>query len=114
MTQLATRTQAFGLIADGVAAGLSAPWRLYLARGCRYVSLSVGDRDEWNAWRAHLGCPEMSVRVYQAGGEIHRASLAEVVLDGCRISVELVEDVGIEDLDRLLVADPTVVGPEER
>ncbi|MBO4208094.1 hypothetical protein [Micromonospora echinofusca] len=114
MTQLATRTQAFGLIADGVAAGLSAPWRLYLARGCRYVSLSVGDRDEWNAWRAHLGCPEMSVRVYQSGGEIHRASLAEVVLDGCRISVELVEDVGIEDLDRLLTVDPTVVGPEER
>jgi hypothetical protein len=35
VTEIATRAQAFGLIADGVAAGLSAPWRLYLARGCR-------------------------------------------------------------------------------
>ena len=40
MTELATRAQAFGLIAEGVAAGLSAPWRLYLARGCRYLSLT--------------------------------------------------------------------------
>ena len=65
MTELATRAQAFRLIADGVAAGLSAPWRLYLARGSRYLSLNVGDRLEWNSWRAHLGCPEISVRVYQ-------------------------------------------------
>jgi len=114
VTELATRSQAFGLIAEGVAAGLSAPWRLYLARGCRYVSLNVGDRDEWNSWRTHLGCPEMSVRVYDAGGEIRRASLAEVVLDGCRISVELVEEIGTDDLDLLLVADPTGADPEER
>ncbi|WP_422771747.1 hypothetical protein ACN28C_01050 [Plantactinospora sp. WMMC1484] len=108
MTELATRAQAFGLIADGVAAGLSAPWRLYLARGCRYLSLNVGDRAEWNSWRAHLGCPELSVRVYDAGGEVRRASVAEVVLDGCRISVELVEEVSTDDLDRLLVSDPTL------
>ncbi|WP_328340132.1 hypothetical protein [Micromonospora sp. NBC_00421] len=114
MTELATRSQAFGLIAEGVAAGLSAPWRLYLARGCRYLSLSVGDRDEWDAWRAHLGCPEMSVRVYDAGGEIRRSSMAEVVLDGCRISVELVEEVSTEDLERLLVVDPSPVEPEDR
>ncbi|NGM12219.1 hypothetical protein O3597_21070 [Verrucosispora sp. WMMA2044] len=114
MTELATRAQAFGLVAEGVAAGLSAPWRLYLARGCRYLSLSVGDRAEWNAWRTHLGCPELSVRVYDAGGEIRRSSMAEVVMDGCRISVELVEEIGIDDLDRLLVADPTTVEPEER
>ncbi|MEW2383249.1 hypothetical protein AB0873_14335 [Micromonospora sp. NPDC047707] len=114
MTELATRAQAFGLIADGVAAGLTAPWRLYLARGCRYLSLSVGDRAEWNAWRTHLGCPELSVRVYDAGGEIRRASVAEVVLDGCRISVELVEEVSTDDLDRLLVVDPTPAEPEER
>ena len=114
MTELATRAQAFGLVAAGVAAGLSAPWRLYLARGCRYLSLSVGDRAEWNAWRTHLGCPELSVRVYDAGGEIRRSSMAEVVLDGCRISVELVEEIGIDDLDRLLVADPTTIEPEER
>ncbi|MET8280116.1 hypothetical protein [Micromonospora sp. NPDC005174] len=122
MTELATRAQAFGLIAEGVAAGLSAPWRLYLAQGCRYLSLSVGDRTEWNAWRTHLGCPELSVRVYDAGGEIRRSSVAEVVLDGCRISVELVEEVSTDDLDRLLVADPTAdptadsttVEPEER
>ncbi|MCF0096573.1 hypothetical protein AB0B39_02610 [Micromonospora sp. NPDC049114] len=118
MTELATRAQAFGLIAEGVAAGLSAPWRLYLARGCRYLSLSVGDRTEWNAWRTHLGCPELSVRVYDAGGEIRRSSVAEVVLDGCRISVELVEEVSTDDLDRLLVADPTAdptaAEPEER
>ncbi|MFD6562896.1 hypothetical protein [Micromonospora profundi] len=114
MTELATRAQAFGLIADGVAAGLSAPWRLYLARGCRYLSLSVSDRTEWNAWRTHLGCPELSVRVYDAGGEIRRSSVAEVVLDGCRISVELVEEVSTDDLDRLLVVDPSAVEPEER
>ncbi|MEU1751361.1 hypothetical protein ABZ436_01675 [Micromonospora matsumotoense] len=114
MTELATRAQAFGLIAEGVAAGLSAPWRLYLARGCRYLSLSVGDRDEWNSWRTHLGCPEMSVRVYDAGGEIRRSSMAEVVLDGCRISVELVEEVSTEDLERLLVVDPSQAEPEDR
>ncbi|MCI4064269.1 hypothetical protein MRQ36_17375 [Micromonospora sp. R77] len=114
MTELATRAQAFGLIAEGVAAGLSAPWRLYLARGCRYVSLSVGDREEWDAWRTHLGCPELSVRVYDAGGEIRRSSVAEVVLDGCRISVELVEDVSTADLERLLVAEPSPSEPEER
>ncbi|MBQ1025960.1 hypothetical protein [Micromonospora sp. C95] len=114
MTELATRAQAFSLVAEGVAAGLSAPWRLYLARGCRYLSLSVGDRAEWNAWRTHLGCPELSVRVYDAGGEIRRSSMAEVVMDGCRISVELVEEVGTDDLDRLLVVDPTTVEPEER
>ncbi|WP_319458979.1 hypothetical protein [Micromonospora sp. RTP1Z1] len=113
MTELATRAQAFGLIAEGVAAGLSAPWRLYLARGCRYLSLSVGDRDEWNAWRTHLGCPELSVRVYDAGGEIRRSSVAEVVLDGCRITVELVEEVSTADLERLLVVDPAAE-PEER
>ncbi|GAA4567117.1 hypothetical protein GCM10023176_18620 [Micromonospora coerulea] len=113
MTELATRAQAFGLIAEGVAGGLSAPWRLYLARGCRYLSLSVGDRDEWNAWRTHLGCPELSVRVYDAGGEIRRTSVAEILLDGCRISVELVEEVSTADLERLLVVDPAVE-PEER
>lgn len=114
MTELATRAQAFGLIAEGVAAGLTAPWRLYLARGCRYLSLNVGDRAEWNAWRTHLGCPELSVRVYDAGGDIRRASVAEVLLDGCRISVELVEEVSTEDLDQLLVAVPTSIEPEER
>ncbi|MCP3783215.1 MULTISPECIES: hypothetical protein [Micromonospora] len=113
MTELATRAQAFGLIADGVTAGLSAPWRLYLARGCRYLSLSVGDRDEWDAWRTHLGCPELSVRVYDAGGEIRRASVAEVIVDGCRISVELVEEVSTADLERLLVIDP-LPGADER
>lgn len=113
MTQLATRAQAFGLIADGVAAGLSAPWRLYLARGCRYLSLNVGDRVEWNAWRTHLGCPEMSVRVYDAGGEIRRASVAEVVLDGCRISVELVEEVSTDDIDRLLTIEPSAEAEDQ-
>ncbi|BCL15665.1 hypothetical protein GCM10017556_34040 [Micromonospora sagamiensis] len=114
VTELATRAQAFGLVAEGVAAGLSAPWRLYLARGCRHVSLNVADRTEWDAWRAHLGCPELSVRVYDAGGEIRRASVAEVLVDGCRISVELVEEVSTDDLDRLLVVDPAPPGPEER
>jgi hypothetical protein len=111
VTELATRAQAFRLIADGVAAGLSAPWRLYLARGSRYLSLNVGDRLEWNSWRAHLGCPEISVRVYQTDGEIRRASIAEVNLDGCRVSVELVEDVGLDDVDRLLIDDPMAPFP---
>nr|WP_205808558.1 hypothetical protein [Micromonospora sp. HNM0581] len=102
------------MVAEGVAAGLSAPWRVYLARGCRHLSLSVGDRAEWNAWRTHLGCPELSVRVYDAGGEIRRSSMAEVVMDGCRISVELVEEIGTDDLDRLLAVDPTSIEPEER
>jgi hypothetical protein len=114
VTELATRAQAFGLVAEGVAAGLSAPWRLYLARGCRFMSMNVGDRTEWNAWRTHFGCPELSVRVYDAGGEVRRSSVAEVVLDGCRITVELVEEVSTDDLDRLLVVDPTSVEPEER
>lgn len=114
MTELATRAQAFRLIADGVAAGLSAPWRLYLARGCRYVSLNVADRFEWNSWRTHLGCPELSVRVYDAGGEIRRISIAEIVLDGCRISVELVEEVSLGDLDRLLSDDPTAFESEDQ
>ncbi|WFE59898.1 hypothetical protein [Micromonospora sp. WMMD712] len=112
MTELATREQAFGLVAEGVAAGLSAPWRLYLARGCRYLSLNVGDRAEWDAWRTHLNCPELSVRVYDAGGEIRRCSVAELVLDGCRISVELVEEVSTDDLERLLVADPADAGAD--
>lgn len=113
MTRLATRAQAFGLIADGVAAGLSAPWRLYLAQGCRYLSLNVADRAEWNAWRTHLGCPELSVRVYDAGGDIRRASIAEVVLDGCRITVELMEEVSMGDLDRLLTEDPVSFESED-
>lgn len=102
MSGLATRGEAFRLVADGVAAGLSAPWRLYLARGCRYLSLSVGERDEWDAWRTHLGCPVMTVRVYDVAGDIRRASVAEAVIDGCRISVELVEDVSTGDLTQLL------------
>ncbi|WP_434742883.1 hypothetical protein [Micromonospora sp. SH-82] len=113
MTDLATRARAFGLVAQGVAAGLSAPWRLYLARGSRHLSLNVGDHAEWDAWRTHLGCPELSVRVYDAGGEIHRLSVAEVVQDGCRISVELVEEVGTGDVDRLLTpvaASPATTG----
>ena len=108
MTETAHRAQAFGLIADGVAAGLSAPWRVYLARGSRFLSLNVGDRAEWDSWRTHLGCPELSVRVYDAGGGIRRDSVAAGVLDGCRISVELVEEVDIDDLDRLLDPEPVV------
>jgi len=70
---------AFELIADGVAVGLVAPWRLYLARGCRYVSISVGDRAEWDAWRIHLGCPDLTIRVYEAEEVIRRSSVAEIV-----------------------------------
>ncbi|HEX2771288.1 MAG TPA: hypothetical protein VHN18_02520 [Micromonosporaceae bacterium] len=114
MTAVATRAQAFGLIADGVAAGLSAPWRLYLARGCRYLSLNVGDRAEWNAWRTHLGCPELTVRVCDAGDTIRRVSVAEVGLDDCHISVELVEEVAVGDFDQLLVDEPTPFQPEDR
>jgi hypothetical protein len=113
MTAVATRAQAFGLIADGVAAGLSAPWRLYLARGCRFLSINVGDRAEWNAWRTHLGCPELTVRVCDAGDTIRRVSVAEVVLDDCHISVELVEEATVGDLDQLLVDESTPFQPEE-
>lgn len=96
-----TRSRAFGLVADGVSAGLSAPWRVYLARGCRYLSVSVSDRFEWDSWRTHLGCPDLTVRIYEMGGDIRRSSVAEAVRDGCRISVELVEDVPLDGLGRL-------------
>ncbi|MCW6008344.1 hypothetical protein K1W54_27930 [Micromonospora sp. CPCC 205371] len=102
MTDVATRAEAFALIADGVSAGLNVPWRVFLARGTRYVSLSVADRSEWESWRIHLGCPDLSVRVYDAGGDVRRSSIAEVVLRGCRISVELVEEVSMTDIGRLL------------
>jgi hypothetical protein len=101
MTEIGTRTEAFGLVAEGVAGGLAAPWRLYLARGCRYLSLGVGSRDEWESWRTHLGCPDLSVRVYETDGLVRRSSVAEVVRGGCRIAVELVEDIDMGDL-RLL------------
>ena len=105
MTEIATRTEAFGLVADGVAGGLAAPWRLYLARGCRYLSLGVGSRDEWNSWRSHLGCPDLSVRVYETEGLIRRSSVAEVVRGGCRIAVELIEDIDMGDLRLLTRGD---------
>jgi hypothetical protein len=95
------RARAFGLVAEGVAAGLSAPWRVYLARGCRYLALSVGDRTEWDSWRVHLGCPDLTVRIYEVGGDMRRSSVAEVVRDGCRISVELLEDISVNDLGTL-------------
>lgn len=115
MTAVATRAQAFGLIADGVAAGLSAPWRLYLARGCRYLSLNVGDRAEWDDWRTHLGCPELSIRVCDTGDTIRRVSVAEVVLDSCRICVELVEEARLKDVDQLMTDEPnSLLEPEGR
>lgn len=101
MVEDKTRARAFGLVAEGVAAGLSAPWRVYLARGCRYLALSVGDRTEWDSWRVHLGCPDLTVRIYEVGGDMRRSSVAEVVRDGCRISVELLEDISVNDLGSL-------------
>jgi len=41
------------------------------------------------------------VRIYEMGGDIRRSSVAEAVRDGCRISVELVEDVPLDGLGRL-------------
>ncbi|HEX5542235.1 MAG TPA: hypothetical protein VFX60_11855 [Micromonospora sp.] len=114
MTEVATRGQAFGLVADGVAAGLSAPWRMYLAHGCRYLSLDVADRHEWNSWRTYLGCPDLRVRVHDADGAVRRVSTAETLLDGCRIRVELVEEVSLDDPDRLLADDPNPFESEER
>ncbi|HEX5594433.1 MAG TPA: hypothetical protein VFX61_00170 [Micromonosporaceae bacterium] len=114
MVEVATRTQAFSLVANGVAAGLSAPWRRYLAHGCRYLSLNVADRHDWNSWRTYLGCPELSVRVYDADGVIRRVSTADTVLDGCRITVELIEEVSLEDPDRLFTDDPNPFESEER
>ncbi len=105
MTEIATRTEAFGLVADGVAGGLAAPWRLYLARGCRYLSLGVGNRDEWDSWRTHLGCPDLSIRVYETDGLVRRSSVAEVMRGGCRIAVELVEDIDLGDLRLLTRGD---------
>jgi hypothetical protein len=113
MTEIATRTEAFGLVADGVAGGLAAPWRLYLARGCRYLSLGVGNRDEWDSWRTHLGCPDLSIRVYETDGLVRRSSVAEVVRGGCRIAIELVEDIDLGDL-RLLTRGDAQSGHEFR
>ncbi|MBO0869778.1 MAG: hypothetical protein J2P15_14555 [Micromonosporaceae bacterium] len=103
MTDIATRSQAFTLVSDAVAAGLVAPWRVYLARGCRYLSLSLADRDEWNAWRAHFGCPDLTVRVYETDGVVRRSSIAEATVGGCRVTVELLEDVDLDDLEMLAV-----------
>jgi hypothetical protein len=111
MSEIATRTDAFGLVAGGVAGGLAAPWRLYLARGCRYLSLSLGDRDEWDAWRTHFGCPDLTVRVYEADGLVRRSSIAEATRGGCRIAVELIEDVDLGDL-RMLSSSHTPDLPE--
>lgn len=108
MTEIASRTEAFSLVADGVAAGLVAPWRLYLARGCRYLSISVGERSEWDAWRIHLGCPDLTIRVYEAEGVVRRSSVAEIVQSGCRVAIELIEDVDTGDLRMLLNDEPEV------
>ncbi|GIF73731.1 hypothetical protein [Asanoa siamensis] len=108
MTGLATREEAFELIAAGVAAGIAAPWRLYLARGCRYVSLRVADTAEWDAWRIHLGCADLRIRVYDTGAEVRRSSVAEVVIDDCRVAVELLEEVGVDDIDHLLAGQPRI------
>lgn len=109
MTNTATRSEAFGVVATGVAAGLPAPWRMYLARGCRYLSFSVADQPEWDAWRAHLGCPELTLRVQETDGVLRRTSVAEVVRDGVRIAVELVEDIDLGDV-RALLTDREVAG----
>lgn len=113
MTEVATREQAFALVAEGVAAGISAPWRIYLARGCRYLSLQVADLAEWDAWRTHFGCPELRVRVHDNGSELRRTSVAEVVIDRCRVAVELIEEVGVEDVDQMLAGRP-YTGPAPR
>jgi hypothetical protein len=110
VTDIATRSQAFTLVSDAVAAGLVAPWRVYLARGCRYLSLSVADRDEWNAWRTHFGCPDLTVRVYETDGVVRRSSIAEATIGGCRVTVELLEDVDLGDL-RTLSSTGAVPGP---
>lgn len=98
VSEMSGRNDAFAVIATGVEAGLAAPWRMYLAQGCRYLSISLGNRPEWDGWRAHLGCSDLSVRVYDTGSSIRRSSVAETVRDNCRICVELVEDVSTGDL----------------
>jgi hypothetical protein len=40
--------------------------------------------------------------VYELDGNIRRSSVAEVLHDGCRISVELVEDISTDDVELLL------------
>jgi hypothetical protein len=114
VTDIATRSQAFTLVSDAVAAGLVAPWRVYLAHGCRYLSLSLADREEWNAWRVHFGCPDLTVRVYETDGAIRRSSIAEATVGGCRVTIELLEDVDLTDLHALRVMPPeeqVVPGP---
>ena len=96
MTQLATRSRSFVLVAGGVAAGLSAPCRLYLARDARH---------DGSTSRPSLDPAARSLR---------RASIAEVVLDGCRISVELVEEVSRADLERLPTEGPAPFESEDK
>jgi hypothetical protein len=110
MNGVVSRTDAFNLVADGVAGGLVPPWRIYLARGSRYLSISVGDADEWAAWRSHLGCPDLTIRVYEAQGAMRRSSVAEMVHGGCRVAVELIEDVVTGDLPLLLEAGQIIDG----
>ena len=63
---------------------------------------------EWDAWRIHLGCPDLRIRVYDTGAEVRRTSVAEVVIDQCRVAVELVEEVGVDDIDHLLAGHPHI------
>jgi hypothetical protein len=106
MTEFVSRTEAFNLVADGVAGGLVPPWRIYLDRSCRHLSLNVADADEWAAWRSHFGCPDLTIRVYEAEGFIRRSSVAETVRGRCRIAVELIEDIDTGDLPLLLGEAP--------
>jgi hypothetical protein len=107
MSAAVSRTDVFNLVADGVAGGLVPPWRFYLAPGCQYLSISVVDAAEWAAWRHHLGCPDLTIQLYEAGGALRRSSVAEMVRDGCRIAVELVEDLQTG----ALLPPPTRPGP---
>lgn len=103
--RIGTRQHVFGMVADAVAAGLAAPCRVSLARNRRRLELEVADRPEWEAWRTHLGCTDIAVRVYDAEGRIRRSSVARAVRDGCRITVELVEDIDTQAV-RMSVWEP--------
>jgi hypothetical protein len=106
MTELVNRTDVFNLVAQGVAGGLVPPWRVYLDAGCRHLALNVADADEWAAWRSHFGCPDLTIRVYESAGYVRRSSVAETILGGCRIAVELIEDIDTGDLPLLLGQAP--------
>ncbi len=88
----------FHLVTEAVDAGLPLPSRISMAPGHRQLDLEIGDRPGWELWRTRLGCMDVTVRVYESRGAVRRSSVGRAARGGCRIAVELVEDIDIQEV----------------